>query len=430
MTGLGLMTCGEDGLFHPNDPIPRWEVAAVLYRLLDGGVPAALNRFPDVSEDHPASVQIAWAADRGLFRGDGEGNFNPDSGLTRAETAAVINRLLNRTPGTPEELSAHWLRVFPDVPVTHWAYSHIMEATVAHSHQPGPEGTEVWTTTRIERNSLTNGFHRFGENLYYVWDGCFAYNESRGGIVFDRNGRATITPGFHELGGSLYYADRYGNLMMDADFGAYHADSTGAVTQVSAAYQIPGVPYLSQIDNIGAWVGCEAAATLPGLWAKGYAADVALKSFLDNLPRSESDPELGFVGSPYTPDRTKRTTIYPARLAEYANSYCGGDTVCSDFRGVSVEELRQELLAGNCVVAYETLWWQKPYYSTYLINGVSQRLVSNNHAVLVCGYDPEQGYFISDPYNYYNRGQVHQYWEDAETFDAIWNERRVGMLIR
>ena len=50
--------------------------------------------------------------------------------------------------------------------------------------------------------------------------------------------------------------------------------------------------------------------------------------------------------------------------------------------------------------------------------------------VLVCGYDPNKGYFISDPYNYYNRGQVHQYWENAQTFEKIWNERKVGMVLR
>ena len=56
--------------------------------------------------------------------------------------------------------------------------------------------------------------------------------------------------------------------------------------------------------------------------------------------------------------------------------------------------------------------------------------MSNNHAVLVCGYDPNKGYFISDPYNYYNRGQVHQSWENAQTFEKIWNERKVGMVLR
>lgn len=430
MAGLGVMTGGEDGLFRPSDPIPRWEVAGVLYRLLGAEDFDAQYRFPDVPEDHPACVPISWAADRGLFQGDDMGNFNPDSSLTRAQTAAVINRLLGRAPGTPERLAASYLRVFPDVPVEHWAYSHIMEAAVAHTQEPGPDGTEVWTTTARERNSLANGFHSFNGALYYVYGGCFAYNGGYSGVTFDRNGRVSMTPGFHNVDGTIYYADRYGRLLMNAEFGAYHADSTGAVTQTSASYQIPNVPYLSQIDGINAWVGCEATAALPGLWVKGFAQDVTLRYYLDNLPRSQSDPELGFVGSPYVPDRTRRTTIYPAKLAEYSNSFCGGAVVCTDFRGGSVEELRRELLAGNCVVAYETLWWNRPTYGIYNIAGTSQRLVNNNHAVLVCGFDPEKGYFISDPYNYYNRGQVHQYWENAQTFDSIWNERKVGMLIR
>ena len=50
--------------------------------------------------------------------------------------------------------------------------------------------------------------------------------------------------------------------------------------------------------------------------------------------------------------------------------------------------------------------------------------------VLVYGYDPERGYLISDPYNYYNRGEVYQYWENAQTFERIWNERQTGMVIR
>ena len=192
------------------------------------------------------------------------------------------------------------------------------------------------------------------------------------------------------------------------------------------------MPYLSQIDNIYAWVGCEAVAALPGLWVKGFAKNVTLKQFLDDLPRSASDPEKGFVGSPYVPDKTKRTrtTIYPAKLAEYCNSYCGGQTVCADFRGASVTELQRELLAGTLVVGYMTLWWAAPYYRNYNIEGQTQRLVSNNHAVLICGYDPDKGYFVSDPYNYYNRGQVYQYWENKAVFERIWNERKVGMVIR
>ena len=242
----------------------------------------------------------------------------------------------------------------------------------------------------------------------------------------------TFTPGFHDVGWQLFYVDRFGKLALNKTFGAFSADSTGSLTKIANSYQMPNVPYISQIDNIYAWVGCEAVATLMGLQAKGFATDVSVKYFLDNLPRSSSDPEKGFVGSPYVPDTSKRTrtTIYPAKLAEYSNTYCNGQTVCEDFRGASITDLQRELLAGNCVVGYMTLWWEAPYYRYYNIEGVTQRLVSNNHAVLVCGYDPDKGYFISDPYNYYNRGQVHQYWENAKTFEAIWAERQVGMVLR
>ena len=95
-----------------------------------------------------------------------------------------------------------------------------------------------------------------------------------------------------------------------------------------------------------------------------------------------------------------------------------------------MQELRQELLAGHTVVAYETLWWEAPRYRTFWIDGQRQSLVYNNHAVLVYGYDPAKGYLISDPYNYYNRGETYQYWKDAATFDRIWNERKVGMVMR
>jgi uncharacterized protein YvpB len=242
----------------------------------------------------------------------------------------------------------------------------------------------------------------------------------------------TFVAGFHDVGTQLFYVDKYGKLAVSTTVGAYTANANGSLTLTSTSYQMANVPYISQIDDIYAWVGCEGVSTLMGLKAKGYAANIGVKYFLDNLPRSKSDPEKGFVGSPYVPDTTKktRTTIYPAKLAEYSNTYCGGDVACADFRGATITDLQRELLAGNCVVGYMTLWWATPYYRSYTIEGSVQRLVSNNHAVLVCGYDPDKGYYISDPYNYYNRGQVHQYWENAATFEAIWNARKVGMVIR
>ena len=334
---------------------------------------------PALTAGHPVYVQ-----------GFPDGTFRPDQGLTRAQAVTMLNRAAGRTGDADQAGKLLTLGLFPDVGPGHWAGTAILEAAVAHT----PMGSETWVG--LDYQSMT------------------------------------FTPGFHQWKKGLFYADRNGRLAVSRTLGAYTARADGSLTWETLSYATPYVPYMSQIDNIYAWVGCEAVAALPGLQTKGFAKNVTLRYFLDNLPRSRSDPEKGFVGSPYVPDRTKRTrtTIYPAKLAEYCNGFCGGQTPCADFRGASVTDLQRELLAGNLVVGYLTLWWNAPQYRAYNIEGRTQWLVSNNHAVLIYGYDPVKGYLISDPYNYYNRGQVYQYWENKATFEKIWNERKVGMVIR
>lgn len=386
---LGLFDDGSQ--FRPEDVITRAEFVDLLVRLQPEAQGQAV--FSDVPAWHWAARQIGAAVQLGWINGYPDGTFKPDKGLSRAEACTIINRMTGRTGDTAQATKIIGLGLYSDVTIGYWAALTIAEASV--SHTPQVSGTvETW----------------YGVDLSAL----------------------TFTAGFHDVGNQLFYVDRYGKLAISKMVGAYSASASGALTLTSWSYRMPNVPYISQIDNIYAWVGCEAVSTLMGLQAKGYALNTPLKTFLDNLPRSASDPEKGFVGSPYVPDTSKktRTTIYPAKLAEYANSYCGGDIVCQDFRGASVTDLQRELLAGNCVVAYMTLWWNAPFYRNYVIEGQVQSLVSNNHAVLVCGYDPDKGYFISDPYNYYNRGQVHQYWENAQTFEKIWNERKVGMVLR
>ncbi len=389
LCALGLFDDGN--LFRPNDVITRAEFVDLLVRLKPQAT--GESTFPDVSSDYWAAEQIAIAAGQGWIAGYPDGTFRPDNGLTRAEACTVINRMLGRTGDSAQANKLLTLGLYTDMTASHWAATAVIEAAVSHVPTAGGS-SEAWT----------------GVDLASM----------------------TFTPGFHDVGWQLFYVDRSGKLALNKTFGAFSADSTGSLTKIANSYQMPNVPYISQIDNIYAWVGCEAVATLIGLQAKGFATNVSVKYFLDNLPRSSSDPEKGFVGSPYVPDTSKRTrtTIYPAKLAEYSNTYCNGQVVCEDFRGASITDLQRELLAGNCVVGYMTLWWEAPYYRNYNIEGTIQRLVSNNHAVLVCGYDPDKGYFISDPYNYYNRGQVHQYWENAKTFEAIWAERQVGMVLR
>ena len=190
------------------------------------------------------------------------------------------------------------------------------------------------------------------------------------------------------------------------------------------------VPYYSQIYPYKAWVGCEPTCLYMALRYRNCALEVNLKQFLDHMPKDSCNPARGFVGSPYRSSRTLRTTIYPPVLAAYGRSY-GANAV--DFSGASVSELQAELLAGNPVVAYVTLFWASPYYRNYVIDGATQSLLYNNHAVLVTGYDcAANRYYITDPYNVKaaNHNADYRYWVDGATFDALYNVRRHAVVIR
>lgn len=185
-------------------------------------------------------------------------------------------------------------------------------------------------------------------------------------------------------------------------------------------------PYISQVYPSGAWVGCEPTSLLMGLKAKGYAQNVTLDQFLADMPKTSSNPAKGFVGSPYVPSETLRTTIYPAPLAEYGRRY--GNV--KDFSGKSVEELREEVLLGNPVVIYVTLYWKQPYYRNFNIEGTTQRLLRNNHAVLVCGYDAStQYYYIADPYNINDRYHDYFYWISADVLDPLYMVRQHAVAV-
>lgn len=142
--GLGLMT-SSGGAFRPNDPATRAECAAALSPVVPYDV-TVTQSFPDVGSDHWAWYAISRTASYGLFRGDDMGYFHPNDSLKRCEVVAVFNRLLGRSPDTAYLAQHSELSVFPDVSTDHWAYADIMEAAV--THQCAPHLTpEVWVST-------------------------------------------------------------------------------------------------------------------------------------------------------------------------------------------------------------------------------------------------------------------------------------------
>jgi len=91
---------GNGDGFAPNDNITREQIATVLYRYarylgMDVSARGDVSSFGDGSEVSSwASDAMAWAIEVGLFEGDDAGNLNPKADATRAQVAALIERMV------------------------------------------------------------------------------------------------------------------------------------------------------------------------------------------------------------------------------------------------------------------------------------------------------------------------------------------------
>ena len=143
MVQAGVITGYGDGTFRPNAPITRGEFAAIATRFLSD--PYSLDDPFYDTEGHWAEVYINRAYELGWISGYTGGAFRPDKSITRAEVAAIVNRMLERE-ADPAYLAAHQAELleFHDLPATHWAYDHIMEAANGHTYVSAASG-ETWT---------------------------------------------------------------------------------------------------------------------------------------------------------------------------------------------------------------------------------------------------------------------------------------------
>ena len=93
----GLMKGYEDGSFRPDAVISRQEAAMVMSILMDKLLIDSENVINFNDETNIASWAkdaVSKVAGAGIFKGDEQGRFNPTSPLTRAETAAIMVRIV------------------------------------------------------------------------------------------------------------------------------------------------------------------------------------------------------------------------------------------------------------------------------------------------------------------------------------------------
>ena len=185
---LGLMEAGE-GYFCPEEYITRWECAHALCHFLPSDVPL-MPVYSDVPPESPYFEDVARVTAAGLFRGNEEGRFLPNEPLLRGEVAVILNRLLGRVPDREALETCATLRIYPDVPDTHWAYADIMEAATPHECEMDG-GAEHWTNVYSTPAETQDGFYRFNGSLYCSVDGRYLYQTENGVFRYDRSGRYT-----------------------------------------------------------------------------------------------------------------------------------------------------------------------------------------------------------------------------------------------
>ena len=96
LTELGIVQGTGNGCFQPEVPITRAEFAAMTARLCTAS--ASRLDFPDLSPDHWAYTHVVTACKGDWLYTDESGAFRPDDTLTRGEAVQSINILLGRTP--------------------------------------------------------------------------------------------------------------------------------------------------------------------------------------------------------------------------------------------------------------------------------------------------------------------------------------------
>lgn len=99
-----LMNGYGNGIFAPDAYLSRSMLAQVLYNREGRPVASGNNAFSDVSTDAWYSEAVAWAAERGIVSGYGNGLFGPGDNITREQLAVMLWRYAGKPAATNKEL--------------------------------------------------------------------------------------------------------------------------------------------------------------------------------------------------------------------------------------------------------------------------------------------------------------------------------------
>lgn len=145
LTNMGIIKGYTDGTFQPNKSITRAELATIIARFAKLDVNT--KTFSDIT-GHWAQKSIELAAGNGWINGYTDGTFRPNKSIIRAETFAMINRVLDRqTENVSDLLPTSEMNMWSDnMNENAWYYKDVQEATNYHKcDRVGDSVYEKWT---------------------------------------------------------------------------------------------------------------------------------------------------------------------------------------------------------------------------------------------------------------------------------------------
>lgn len=165
LTKAGIISGYSSTCFGPNDYITRGQFAAIIGRMFSVSYTGG-DMFADLNGDF-SDQYINLLANLGIMKGDGMGNAKPNSLVTRAHAAAMLNRLFGRLPEAQGiDSCPDKVKQWPDNPRDAWYYADILEATNSHDYTWSSDLSNVvndeaiicekWTAIRTEAPDWTS----------------------------------------------------------------------------------------------------------------------------------------------------------------------------------------------------------------------------------------------------------------------------------
>jgi uncharacterized protein YvpB len=155
-------------------------------------------------------------------------------------------------------------------------------------------------------------------------------------------------------------------------------------------HMILDVPLISQRPELP--TGCEITAVTMMLQYKGFKVDKV--DLANSMPRHEDNPELGYVGDPFTDGGW---TVYPSALSHLVSNVAGSS---EDLTGCSNSVIEEYLSHKKPVVV-----WVSP------IHGFTV------HALVMTGFDKDN-YYYNDCWSNEKDVKI-----EKEAFNQLWENQ-------